>query len=60
MLICNDYHMPTSLKQALALWASAPEGARLVAGATDLLPWAREGRAGDVTLSQIIDLPATL
>lgn len=30
--------------------------ARLLAGATDLLPWAREGRAGDVHLPAVIDL----
>lgn len=30
--------------------------ARLLAGATDLLPWAREGRAGDVHLPAIVDL----
>jgi len=30
--------------------------ARLMAGATDLLPWAREGRAGDVHLPAIVDL----
>lgn len=56
MLTCDDYHMPTSLEQALALWSGAPEGARLVAGATDILPWAREGRAGDVHLPAMIDL----
>lgn len=32
------------------------EGARLVAGATDLLPWAREGRAGDVHLPALVDV----
>lgn len=56
MLTCDDYHMPTSLAEALELWVSAPEGARLVAGATDILPWAREGRAGDVHLPAMIDL----
>ncbi len=30
--------------------------ARLMAGATDLLPWAREGRAGDVHLPAVVDL----
>lgn len=29
---------------------------RLLAGATDLLPWAREGRAGDVHLPAVVDL----
>jgi carbon-monoxide dehydrogenase medium subunit/xanthine dehydrogenase FAD-binding subunit len=48
--------MPTSLAEALALLQAAPEGSRLVAGATDILPWAREGRAGDVRLPAMIDL----
>jgi carbon-monoxide dehydrogenase medium subunit/xanthine dehydrogenase FAD-binding subunit len=56
MLTCDDYHLPTSLHEALTLWVGAPEGSRLVAGATDLLPWAREGRAGDVHLPAMIDL----
>lgn len=56
MLTCDDYHLPTTLKEALELWAGAPEGSRLVAGATDILPWAREGRAGDVHLPAMIDL----
>lgn len=38
------------------LWQSAPSGSRVVAGATDLLPWAREGRAGDVHLPSMVDL----
>jgi xanthine dehydrogenase FAD-binding subunit len=29
---------------------------RIVAGATDTLPWAREGRAGDVTIPVLIDV----
>ncbi|MCC0014779.1 MAG: FAD binding domain-containing protein [Rhodobiaceae bacterium] len=56
MLTCDTYRLPTSLKEALALWAGAPEGSRLVAGATDILPWAREGRAGDVHLPEMIDV----
>ena len=31
-------------------------GHRLVAGATDTLPWAREGRAGDVEIPALIDV----
>lgn len=34
----------------------ATPAARLLAGATDLLPWAREGRAGDVHLPAVVDL----
>lgn len=56
MLTCDQYHMPTTLPEALALWRAAPEGSRLVAGATDILPWAREGRAGHVNLPEMIDL----
>lgn len=56
MLTCDQYHMPTSLADALGLWQTAPEGTQLVAGATDILPWAREGRAGDVHLPAMIDL----
>ena len=56
MLFCDSYLMPTSLSEALSAWRSAPEGSRLVAGATDLLPWAREGRAGDVHLPQLVDV----
>lgn len=56
MLTCDTYHMPTSLKEALTLWANAPEGSRLISGGTDILPWAREGRAGDVHLPELIDV----
>ncbi len=56
MLSCDTYHMPTTLPEALGLWQQAPAGSRLVAGATDLLPWAREGRAGDVHLPQLVDI----
>lgn len=58
MLTYDAYHRPTGLKEALSLWAAAPEGSRLVSGATDLLPWAREGRAGDVHLPSLIDVSA--
>jgi len=56
MLTCDTYHMPTSLAQALSLLAEAPPGSRLISGATDILPWAREGRAGDVHLPALIDV----
>jgi len=56
MLTCDAYLMPTSLQEALQIWSEAPEGSRLVAGATDILPWAREGRAGDVHLPAMIDV----
>lgn len=56
MLTCDTYHMPTSLKEALEILGAAQEGSRLVSGATDILPWAREGRAGDVHLPALIDV----
>lgn len=56
MLTTDQYNMPTTLQEALSVWKAAPEGSRLVAGATDILPWAREGRAGDVHLPAMIDL----
>lgn len=56
MLTYDSYLIPTTLREALTLWAEAPEGSRLVSGATDILPWAREGRAGDVHLPQMIDI----
>lgn len=39
MLRCDTYNLPTSLRDALELWSGAPEGSRLVSGATDILPW---------------------
>jgi xanthine dehydrogenase FAD-binding subunit len=56
MLTYDEYLMPTSLAEALRLWQGARPGTKLVAGATDILPWAREGRAGDVHLPALIDL----
>ncbi|MDH5528793.1 MAG: FAD binding domain-containing protein [Paracoccaceae bacterium] len=56
MLTYDTYHMPTTLEEALTIWAASPEGSRLVSGATDILPWAREGRAGDVHLPELVDV----
>lgn len=56
MLTCDTYLLPTTLREALELWSNAPEGSRLVSGATDILPWAREGRAGDVHVPCFIDV----
>ncbi len=56
MLTCDRYLTPATLAEALAQWAEAPPGSRLVAGATDTLPWARQGRAGDVHASTLIDI----
>lgn len=56
MLICDAYLTPTSLDEAFAAMAEHRGRYRLVAGATDTLPWAREGRAGDVEIPILIDV----
>lgn len=56
MLTCDQYQMPSTLFEALELLRKAPEGSRLIAGATDILPWARDGRGGDVHIPELIDL----
>lgn len=55
MLTFDHYFMPRTLEAAFDALEQVP-GARLVAGATDLLPWAREGRAGDVHLPAMVDV----
>lgn len=56
MLSCDSYVTPTSLNDALAAVAASEGRFRFVAGATDLLPWAREGRAGDVHVPLMVDI----
>jgi xanthine dehydrogenase FAD-binding subunit len=56
MLTCDEYLTPASLDEALAAMASRHGRYRLVAGATDTFPWAREGRAGDVAVPALIDI----
>lgn len=55
MLTFDHYTVPATLDQAFDVLERVP-GARLLAGATDLLPWAREGRAGDVHLPAVVDV----
>lgn len=55
MLTFDHYLTPKSLDEAFDILHRIP-AARLLAGATDLLPWAREGRAGDVHLPAVVDL----
>lgn len=55
MLSYDHYFSPTTLDAAFDALERVP-GARLIAGATDLLPWARDGRAGDVHLPALIDV----
>ena len=45
MLTCDDYITPASLDEAFDAMAEHRGHYRIVAGATDTLPWAREGRA---------------
>jgi xanthine dehydrogenase FAD-binding subunit len=56
MLICDEYLTPGSLAEAFAAMARNRGRCRIVAGATDTLPWAREGRAGDVNIPMLIDV----
>ncbi|RTL75819.1 MAG: molybdopterin dehydrogenase [Bradyrhizobiaceae bacterium] len=58
MLSCDAYVSPTSLTEALAVVAASEGRFRFVAGATDILPWAREGRAGDVHVPLMVDIVA--
>lgn len=56
MLLCDSYLTPRSLDEAFAAMERHRGAFRLVAGATDTLPWARDGRAGDVEISALIDI----
>jgi xanthine dehydrogenase FAD-binding subunit len=56
MLTCDDYITPASLDEAFDAMAAHRGHYRIVAGATDTLPWAREGRAGDVHIPLLIDV----
>lgn len=56
MLTCDEYICAKSLNEALGAMATHATRARFIAGATDLLPWAREGRAGDAHIPVLIDV----
>jgi xanthine dehydrogenase FAD-binding subunit len=56
MLTCDEYISPASLAEAFAAMKANRGRHRIVAGATDTLPWAREGRAGDVHIPVLIDV----
>ena len=56
MLTCDEYLTPATLADAFAAMAEHRGRYRIVAGATDTLPWAREGRAGDVHIPVLIDV----
>jgi xanthine dehydrogenase FAD-binding subunit len=55
VLTFDQYLTPATLDAAFDALERIP-GARIVAGATDLLSWAREGRAGDVHLPALVDV----
>lgn len=56
MLICDQYITPSSLAEAFAAMETHRGRYHIVAGCTDTLPWAREGRAGDVDVPALIDI----
>ena len=56
MLLCDEYLTPKTLDEAFDAIERNPGRYRIVAGATDTLPWAREGRAGDVDIPVLIDV----
>ena len=56
MLTCDDYISPTTLEAAFDAMERHRGASRIIAGATDILPWAREGRAGDVHIPVLIDI----
>jgi carbon-monoxide dehydrogenase medium subunit/xanthine dehydrogenase FAD-binding subunit len=56
MLICENYIVATTLTDAFAAMAQYAGRGRVVSGCTDTLPWARQGRAGDVEIEALIDI----
>jgi len=56
VLTCDDYLTPRSLDEAFDAMDAHRGAYRIVAGATDTLPWARQGRAGDVHIPALIDV----
>jgi xanthine dehydrogenase FAD-binding subunit len=56
MLHCDAYLTPASLDEAFDAIEAHRGRYRLIAGATDTFPWAREGRAGDVSIPALIDI----
>jgi xanthine dehydrogenase FAD-binding subunit len=56
MLTCDTYLLPTTLDEAFDILGEHRGSCRVVAGSTDILPWAREGRAGDVHIPVLVDI----
>ena len=55
MLRYDNYFIPKTLKEYFEL-TSKVKDCRIVAGCTDMLPWAREGRGGDVFFKNVVDV----
>lgn len=56
MLDCDQYLLPRSLTEAFDAMERFDGQYRLIAGATDLIPYAREARGGDMHFPVLIDL----
>jgi xanthine dehydrogenase FAD-binding subunit len=56
MLVCEEYLTPESLNGVFAAMERHRGRCRIVAGCTDVLPWAREGQAGAVDIPVLIDV----
>jgi xanthine dehydrogenase FAD-binding subunit len=56
MLTCDTYLLPQTLDEAFDALGENRGSCRVVAGSTDLLPWAREGRANDVHIPVLVDI----
>ncbi len=56
MLTCDTYLLPQTLDEAFDALGENRGSCRVVAGSTDLLPWAREGRADDVHVPVLVDI----
>jgi xanthine dehydrogenase FAD-binding subunit len=56
MLTCDAYVLPQTLDEAFDALSEYRGVCRVVAGSTDILPWAREGRAGDVHIPVLVDI----
>lgn len=55
MLRYDNYFIPKTLKEYFELTTKV-KNCRIVAGCTDILPWAREGRGGEVFLKNVVDV----
>lgn len=56
MLDCDQYLRPRTLAEAFDAMERYEGQYRIIAGATDLIPWAREARGGDIHFPVLIDL----